>query len=163
MTMTATMELKSGDCRCDKCASACRLLPGRMTPEEAQRAIAAGLASRMMLDWYDPCSRLGNNDKVLMITPGSVGYEGTDAPDTEDLFPGGLMQAWTSGPEPMPCTFFKDGLCGIHDSGFKPQQCRTVYACTGQGDENIVLARLWWTPLGQEVVEQWKRAAGYER
>lgn len=40
------------ECRCPKCVECCERAPGWMTPEEAQRAIDAGRARDLMVDWW---------------------------------------------------------------------------------------------------------------
>src|SRR5664279_6296038 len=40
-------------CRCEKCISGCRSLPGLFTPAQAIQAIDAGLSDRLMAVGYD--------------------------------------------------------------------------------------------------------------
>ena len=39
------------ECACGQCAAQCRVAPGWYAPDEARRAINAGLAGLMMLDY----------------------------------------------------------------------------------------------------------------
>ena len=39
-------------CTCHECVALCEANPGWMTPDEAMRAMDAGLASKLMLDFY---------------------------------------------------------------------------------------------------------------
>jgi hypothetical protein len=57
------------------------------------------------------------------------------------------------------CTFFTNaGLCKIHNSGFKPIECRLAScrpaAGTGEAETNEMFA-MWRSPAGQAAIEKW--------
>ena len=83
-TLTQGSMLKN-DCSCDKCAYLCEKNPGWMTPEEASKAIKSGYGARLMRDWLEPCVELGNDDRIYLLAPASLGCEWMDAPEF-DIF-----------------------------------------------------------------------------
>lgn len=127
-------------CTCQKCMNACRYYPGWMLPEEAERAIAAGFGSSLMLDYFCPDSRLGNKEDILVLCPAMSSFESRIAPFI------------SSGN----CTFLENNLCKIHSSGFKPHQCVSSFACKNEGHDKLYYARLWDNPKAQELVEYWR-------
>lgn len=134
------------ECSCEKCANLCTWAPGWMWPDEARAAIAAGLSDRLMIDWLEPDHRIGNDRRVYVLCPATVGREGGVA--EEDLF---TILICGKGV----CTFLKDGLCEIH-STVKPQQCRDAMACTNvEPLSNIEIGRAWIDE--QDLIEEWKR------
>lgn len=149
-----TGQMVSGDCQCRACVSRCSAYPGWMMPDEAARAIEAGRAMDLMLDWFCPDENIGNKEDIFVLVPASVGRRGQRAPllGFEALF--GKMNE--------PCTLLKDGLCTIHDSGFKPRQCRTVFACRGLGDDKYAIVPAWRAPEALALVERWKSLVGFE-
>ena len=62
------------------------------------------------------------------------------------------------------CTLLNnDDRCSIHDSGFKPIQCRLTLVCGKDDDppsDNKTIAALWKTPEAQEIVSTWLEAHG---
>src|SRR5262245_51533200 len=113
-------------CTCEKCIRACQRAPGWMSPEEARKAIDNGYADRLMRDWFEPSSKYGNKERIYVLAPASLGCEGKDAPevDREDLHNIIRGLEWNKGR----CTFFNDeGRCEVHESGFKPLQCKSSY------------------------------------
>lgn len=137
-------------CSCSECIDLCRRNPGWMTPAEANAAIDAGLAKRLMRDWLEPCTEYGNDEKIWILAPASEGCEGLDAPEC-DSWVSAFMGNWCKGQ----CTFLRDGKCEIHDSGFKPRQCRETLGCTGEHTTNYEIAKHWDTDEGRTVVERW--------
>lgn len=127
---------------------ACESNPGWMSPEDAEKAMEAGLAGRMMRDWYVS----GGNIDVL--APASIGCEGRDAPDMDlgSMLKFLIQGSWGKGR----CTFLKDGLCELHDSGYKPMQCRESYCCKSEGPSNLEMSEMWDTPYGRQMVARWK-------
>lgn len=128
-------------CQCNLCRLACQNRPGFPTPQEAQKAIDAGLAGRYMKDWYEE-----DNRNIYMLAPAIRGREGKIAP------------MWPVGT----CNFLKDGNCEIHFSGFKPQQCRQAYPCKPKSEkgyfENSDMAKLWDSEEGKLVIINWLEA-----
>lgn len=144
-------------CTCAVCVRCCQSNPGWPTPNEARAAIMAGFAGRYMRDWLEPCNEVGNKDRIYVLAPASIGCEGADAPEMDigDIF-SIFTNAWTKGR----CNFLKNGLCEIHDSGFKPRQCRETLACEVNdggkpASDNYTIARLWNTAKGRSVVTEW--------
>ena len=91
----------------------------------------------------------------MILARASVGYEGEDAPEMPLV---ALFSDWEKGQ----CTFLRKNRCEIHNSGFKPLQCRESLACdpdkaTGYLD-NYEMARLWKTMEAKAIVKKWKEA-----
>lgn len=156
-------------CTCTSCVSACQRNPGWMNPVEAVKAIEAGLAEKLMLDWLDPCSQVDNTEPIWVLCPAARSYGGSKAPELDGMLGGGddFMSSFFNPPYKGRCVFLSDkNRCLIHDSGFKPEQCRKVQVCAedevtkGQPD-NYDMARLWDTDKGRAVVKQWKRAVQF--
>jgi len=151
----------SRGCTCDKCVSCCTRNPGWMSPEEATAAIKAGYAARMMRDRLYPDDRYGNDENIYILAPASQGCEGQDAPEPLCLFD--YFMGWCKGR----CTFLNaENRCDIHDSGFKPIQCREALACTPSSrtgrEGNFAVARLWDTPEGRTTLALWEAALPQE-
>lgn len=138
MTQTITTS-DTSSCTCNACIMCCTYYPGWMTPEESQRAIVAGRGRDLMLDYFLPEIRYGNEDTIFVLCPASVGYEGQEAP---------FDPTWKS------CTLLVNNRCSIHDTDFKPKQCRTIFACKQQGPDKIDMVKDWDTELGRSVVDQ---------
>lgn len=135
-------------CSCERCKLACRR-PGWTTPEEAEVLIDQGLADRLMCDWWDSY----DGDDIYILCPANPGYGGSPAP-TVSIF---SSSALTSG-----CTFFKKGLCEIHDKG-KPLECRLYHhdeeeAAVSERHRSVVA--LWDNEEGRRVVERWESLTG---
>lgn len=143
-------------CECAECVANCKRYPGWFTPDEAKRAIDAGYANRLMRDYWE-----GEKTPIYVLAPAVVGCEGGDI-QPDDAWIGaqrGLM-AWVLGEVyPGRCTFLADDKCAIHDSGFKPIQCRTAFC---QDTENklwkskLDVADLWNTEEGHAVLALWE-------
>lgn len=124
-----------------------------MTPREARKAIRAGYAQRLMRDWLEPDDQYGNTEPIFVLAPASIGHEGRDAPEVG----GSTIFGWSRGR----CTLLsREGLCEIHDSGFKPKQCRVSLGCTPVAEfpDGYEMARLWDTKAGKAVLDMWKKA-----
>jgi hypothetical protein len=126
-------------------------------------AIEAGLAPKLMLDWYD-----GDDGKIYIIAPASDGCEGELAPEMDDDEPFYIrfIIPWNKGR----CVLLSDQrLCTIHDSGFKPHQCRLSFSCDTRIDYNVeessygnkVVSDQWNTDIGRAVVVEWKIAVNF--
>lgn len=145
-------------CSCTQCVGACERNPGWMSPEDAQKAMDAGMAPRLMLDWLDPSSEVGNKERIHVLAPASLGYEGRSAPEMDEMIGDRDILSVLLGPPPIKgqCTFLEKGLCTIHTSGFKPRQCCTTRVCTDEGDDNFDIARLWASRKGYAAVARWR-------
>ena len=140
------------ECSCPKCVEACRHNPGWMTPAEAKLAIAAGYADRLMRDWLEPSDEVGNDERLYVLAPASFFCEGDDAPELDWL-------ELTLGVGKGQCTFLDGERCSLHESGFKPRQCREALCCTDppSGPDNYEMARLWQGAEGSAVLSEWAR------
>lgn len=138
-------------CVCDLCVQACETVPGWMLPDEAARAMDAGLTGRLMLNWENI---LPNDRRLYFLMPAVIGHEG--AADEGDPVDGR-------------CTFFvrsrrAKGRCSIHDSGFKPVGCRTALLCgVGYGEDPYKVLAAWNTDEGRAVVARWKQLLGHDQ
>ena len=139
-------------CHCDKCVGPCMTTPGWMLPSEAKKAIENGFANRLMRDWWEPSSELGNDDRIYVLAPASLGNEGQDADEMPDSLWGAL--SWCHGR----CTFLnRENKCELHNTEFKPNECRTASVCGKQnGTSRVELARLWNSDEGRSVIALWK-------
>jgi Fe-S-cluster containining protein len=142
-------------CACAICTSYCRNNPGWMLPEEAARAIAAGYADRLMLDWWE-ASKETDFQKVYLLCPASAGSQGAYAPDTDFL---SILRGWSKGQ----CTLLEGDTCAIHASGFKPLECRAAHH-DGTREASyrvrVALVCAWNTPAGEQIVAVWRVAVG---
>lgn len=126
-------------CSCKECARECAKVPGWLAPDEAIRAIEAGFAGRLMM--------VQEND-VLALSPARCGCEG-------QLANHGCGR----------CTFLTgDGRCEIHDSGFKPIECRTAFGCSKKQTAPSIseMHRLWKTPPAAIARALWQTAIAGE-
>lgn len=142
-------------CDCPKCVNLCQQNPGWMTPAEAMQAMDAGLAHRLMRDWLEPSHQLNNPERLYVLAAASLGCEGRDAPEFSffELFWGYAKKGR--------CTFLENDLCTIHDSGFKPKQCRESLGCLRKtGPDNYEMARHWDNAEGRAALQRWQELVG---
>lgn len=138
-------------CDCEQCVRLCRCNPGWFTPAEAIQAMKAGLGHRLMRDWLEPSHKLGNSERLYVLAPASLGCEGKEAPELDNYF--ALLLGFAKKGR---CTFLENDLCSIHDSGFKPKQCRECLGCQkNNGPDNYEMARHWDTEEGKQALEMW--------
>ena len=147
----------STECSCQKCVSLCRRNPGWMTPAEARAAIAAGLAERLMLDYWTGI------DNVYVLAPAAEDCEGGRAPNTEELF-GGMdsIAALFHAPETGKCTFFEHNRCSIHASGFKPVECRESMGCSDKIKRREDIKEDWKSDEAKALVREWMALVGMD-
>lgn len=137
-------------CSCDKCVSLCKRNPGWMTPQEAMLAIADGQGTRLMRDWLEPGSKLGNQERLYVLAAASIYCEGSNAPEFASWQL--ILGECTKGC----CTFLKEGLCELHATAYKPKQCRESMGCRPpRGPDNYEMGRLWDTEEGREALALW--------
>ena len=131
-------------CTCDDCVSRCTTYPGWMTPDEARAAMDAGMADRLMLDYWIATS--GPN--IYALAPARADC---DPKSREPLSTGELLRG-------SPCVFLTgNNRCEIHDSGFKPRECATSFGCRpGAGEGKRDLHPLWNTPDARALIERWR-------
>lgn len=138
-------------CACAKCKGACETRPGWPTPEEAERIISAGMAKRLMYDWW-----VGDDEMphTGILCPATGRYGGGKAPEI------GFMESLMGGPS-WPCTFLKRGKCELHGTNMKPFECRVSMPCTDKLDDisaHQAAAQKWNTPKGKAVLIAWQLA-----
>ncbi len=129
----------SEPCSCEVCLGYCAR-PGWWTVAEAELAIQAGYAGRMMLE-LSPERTFG------VLSPAFKGCEGTFA--TNECAPNG-------------CNFLKNNLCELYGTGFQPLECRFCHHTrVGLGPKcHADLEKDWHTPAGQKLVQKWIQLTG---
>lgn len=129
----------SKPCNCEICKNYCKR-PGWWTVDQAESAINAGYANRMMLE-ISPEMDFG------VISPAFRGCEGNIAVNTYSL----------NG-----CNFYKNSLCELHSTIHIPLECRFCHhERTGMGNKcHLDIERDWKTPKGQKLVKKWGDIVG---
>jgi len=129
----------SESCSCDICLGYCRR-PGWWTVEEAEKAIRAGYANRMMLE-ISPEMTFG------VLSPAFNGCEGGFA----------LNIYAHSG-----CNFLKNNMCELYLTGLMPLECRFCHhERAGVGQKcHIDIEKKWNTSIGQALVARWLKQSG---
>jgi len=115
--------MKESVCSCEKCKQMCAHSVCIPTPEEARELMRRGYVNRM--------SQYTFMDGESYLAPSPAGLEGAHLSHTN-------MGA---------CTFFKDGLCELHDKGLKPLEGR------------LANHDLQWQPIRFHVISQWRGKA----
>lgn len=133
--MTITM-FKEFSCSCEKCQFMCHT-PCCGTPEEIERIIEAGYGDRLCLDDWE--------GEAPDIHPALKGYESERAP-------------WDVC-SPSGCTFWKNGLCELHDKGLKPLGGRAAYHTKEQDYETVAeyIGKSWDTDKGRDLIDKWSK------
>ena len=132
----------SEPCSCGICTAYC-MRPGWWTVQEAQRALDAGLAGRMMLEMSPELS-------FGVLSPALQGCEGGVA----------LREFSSAG-----CGFLKRGLCELFGTGLEPLECRFCHhERRGHGAKcHAALEADWNSPAGQALVIRWLCSMGAQR
>ena len=130
----------SRPCTCDICRGYCQR-PGWWTVDEAEQAIEAGYAHRMMLE-MSPDLTFG------VLSPAFKGNEGNFA-----------IQVFARNG----CTFLKDGLCEIFGTGFEPLECRYCHHTRRNMGEkcHLVIEKDGHSKEGQQLVIRWGELTGF--
>jgi len=130
----------SKPCSCDICKTYCQR-PGWWIVEEAEKAIEAGYANRMMLE-------ISPEKDFSVLSPAFRGNEGSFA---LQLF----SKNW--------CTFFKNDLCELFDTGYQPLECRYCHhERKGMGNKcHLDIEDAWKTKRGQDLVKKWGDLTGF--
>src|SRR3990167_6374995 len=121
------LHASSDPCACDKCVAACKAYPGWPTPQEAMEIIDKEGWWRLMLDYWERDANLPDIPFTFILAPAVIGHGGKFAP----------AEPWTPIPIPFAyrCTFLsKVGKCRIHDTDYKPIECRTFRFCNPAHD-----------------------------
>ena len=150
-------------CQCDRCIRCCKNNPGWFTPGEAIKAIRAGFAGKMMRDWLEPSEKVGNKERIWVLSPAASGFEGRDAPEMDfSSFFQVLSHTWKRGR----CVMLQGRRCSIHASGFKPIECRITFGCSATAPKrssHSSIAKLWRGPLGAKALRLWQERVRAER
>jgi len=130
----------SRPCSCEVCTGYCRR-PGWWTVREAEMAIAAGYADRMMLE-ISP----GFDFAVL-----SPAFRGNECQYALELYA-------AEG-----CTFLKDNLCGLFGSGFQPLECRYCHHEREGTGENChrAIGEEWNSEHAKRLIVRWGNLTGF--
>ena len=132
----------SEPCSCEICVGYC-LRPGWWTVEEAEKAIEAGYASKMMLE-ISPERNFG------VLSPAFKGNEVNYA----------LQEFSKYG-----CTFLKDGLCELYNTGLVPLECRYCHHTRkGMGERcHKEIEQDWNSETGKRLIVRWGNITGFWR
>ena len=130
----------SEPCSCKVCVSYCRR-PGWWTVEEADRALQAGYANRMMLE-MSPDRSFG----VL-----SPAFRGCEVQFASNLY------------ADRGCTFLVNNLCELHATGLMPLECRFCHHDrVGLGPRcHADIERDWNTAAGRALVVRWSNLTNF--
>ena len=130
----------SESCTCDVCRSFCQR-PGWWTVEEAEKAVDAGFAGRMMLE-ISPELDFG------VLSPAFKGNESNYA-----------LKAFSKNG----CTFLDNGLCTLYGTGFQPLECLYCHHTRkGKGLKcHTDIERDWKTRNGQKLIVRWGNVIGF--
>jgi len=132
------MDVLPTECACEKCSGMCRA-PCCPTPKEVNALIEAGYGDRLMYDdWPD-------SSEVEMIKMAMKGAEGCRAP-------------WATRTE-KGCTFWKDGLCELHNTGLKPLHAKLVHHDNTEEQMDAiveVIQKEWQTEEAEICITNWK-------
>jgi len=97
---------KPSSCSCEECRHQCTIAPCLGTPEDMKKLYDAGYGDRLADSKWAAGILLGVTDRMIdIIAPLYDNSKGS-------------------------CTFFKDGLCELHDLGLKPTEGRLSHHTT---------------------------------
>lgn len=132
--------LPSEPCACKICLSYCER-PGWWTVEEAAKAIEEGLSTRMMLE-ISPEQNFG------VLSPAFKGAESNYA-----------LEIFSTNK----CTFLKDDLCELFDTGMQPLECRYCHHFRkGSGIKcHEAIENDWNTEAGKRLIVRWGNILGF--
>jgi hypothetical protein len=130
----------SEPCSCKKCLDYCQR-PGWWALEEAEKAINAGFAKRMMLE-ISPEHNFG------VLSPAFKGNEGNYA-----------LQIFSNNN----CTFLQNNLCELFGTGFQPVECRYCHhSRKGSGLKcHTDIEKDWKTANGKRLIVRWGNLIGF--
>lgn len=135
-------------CQCHKCQTMCQH-PCWPTPDEAKAIIDAGYGPRLRADYwrYKP-----NACDVLVLSGSLAGREGEIKPP------------WPSNGHSF-CTFYRDGLCELHDKNLKPLEGALAHHDGGPETGPLLhkkIALMWDNPEAQKLANEWVSNHGVE-
>ncbi|HNX44953.1 MAG TPA: hypothetical protein PLJ84_12085, partial [Bacteroidales bacterium] len=130
----------SWPCSCDTCVSYCRR-PGWWTVREAEMAVAAGYAGRMMLE-------IAPELNFAVLSPAFRGNEGNYA----------LELYAAEG-----CTFLVNNLCELFGTGLQPLECRYCHhEREGMGENcHQAIEAEWNTDDAKRLIVRWGNLTGF--
>jgi hypothetical protein len=130
----------SEPCSCQICTSYCNR-PGWWTVEEAEKAIAAGYANRMMLE-------IAPERDFSVLSPAFKGNECNFA-----------FQHFSKNG----CTFLKNGLCELFGTGVEPLECRFCHHDrTGLGVKcHHDIENEWKSNAAKRLIVRWGNLTGF--
>jgi len=130
----------SPPCSCDICLSYCKR-PGWWTINEAQKAIDAGFACRMMLE-------MSPEKDFVVLSPAFKGNEGKYA-----------LQIFADNG----CTFLKNDRCELFGKDFQPLECRFCHhERKGQGEKcHSDIEQEWKKQDAKRLVVKWGNITGF--
>lgn len=149
--MDKLKQFKEWQCNCRKCQSMCDR-PCFGTVSDIKKLIESGYSDRLCLDWN--VAQSNEAEDISFLTPALKDYEGK------------LSPAWPQSRKG--CTFFKNGLCELHDLKLKPLQGRTAIHSFNDKKLNKYLDKQfdevkeyimqdWKAKEGQDLVDSWIR------
>jgi hypothetical protein len=130
----------SEPCSCLICKAYCQR-PGWWTVKEAEKAINAGFAKRMMLE-------ISPERKFGVLSPAFKGNEGNYA-----------FQIFSKDG----CTFLVNELCELYGTGLQPLECRYCHHDRkGKGNTcHSDIEKDWNTNDGKRLVVKWGNSIGF--
>jgi hypothetical protein len=130
----------SEPCSCKICVSYCKR-PGWWTIEEAKKAIEAGFSERIMLE-------ISPERDFTVLSPAFKGNEGNYA-----------LQIFAENG----CTFLKNGLCELFETGFQPLECRFCHhKRKGLGIKcHTDIEKEWNSNEAKRLIVKWGNITGF--
>ncbi|NVO18533.1 MAG: hypothetical protein HXX13_02470 [Bacteroidetes bacterium] len=130
----------SEPCSCEICQGYCQR-PGWWTVEEASKAILAGYANHMMLE-------MAPEGNFAVLSPAFKGNEVNYA-----------LEIYAN----QGCTFLKEGLCELFNTGHEPLECRFCHhSRKGKGELcHRDIENDWNTPEAKRLIVQWGNLTGF--
>lgn len=130
----------SDPCSCEICRSYCKR-PGWWTVDEAEAAIAAGKAGRMMLE-------ISPEKTFAVLAPAFKGNETNFA-----------LQIFSENG----CTFFENDLCELFGTGLQPLECRFCHhSRKGLGKRcHSDIEKEWKTRKAKQLIVNWGNITGF--
>lgn len=154
-------------CSCETCAAYCQGNPGWPTPGEARKLWDAGYGAMLTLEAWLRMPEKGGN--IYLLAPARPRFESRPAPGVCIREPNngmteadilhatveclGLHAGVYKG-----CTFYRNGLCEVHNSGAKPAECRMIDHNKPKfkgTDLRFAIALTWATDEGRSLVRDW--------
>lgn len=146
----------SKTCTCAACISACKRTPGIPTPIEALKAIRAGHADDLMMVTRERDRRGWKWGRDLWPVLMPVSTPPSYMTEFRTINRHRRDEQYQAAGR---CVFLNaDDRCEIHDSGFKPTECRQALLCSLKKDRvHDDVAASWDSPVGRAVITIWKR------